>query len=191
MHDYILIDVPCGTTIEQAVLELRAWKPEDHDGHKAAINFNDHILYSDTVTVDGAYKLITGKTKAKFDEERRKERENYVRKEREFQEKIPELTKEWIKKGHKILSEDKWELWDKCVPIRLGDLYHGMELGQCLDIVEILKTGDYEKAKQTMENQGHSGLSWGLMKSMVRSFSDVGEDFIKILDERKNVNDRN
>ena len=66
-----------------------------------------------------------------------------------------------------------------------------MELGQCLDIVEILKTGDYEKAKQTMENQGHSGLSWGLMKSMVRSFSDVGEDFIKILDERKNVNDRN
>lgn len=117
-----------------------------------------------------------------FVEERRKERENYVRKEREFQEKIPELTKEWIKKGHKILSEDKWELWDKCVPIRLGDLYHGMELGQCLDIVEILKTGDYEKAKQTMENQGHSGLSWGLMKSMVRSFSDVGEDFIKILD---------
>lgn len=38
------------------------------------------------------------------------------------------------------------------------------------------------EANERRKNQGHSGLSWGLMKSMVQSFSDVGEDFIKILD---------
>lgn len=182
MKNYIFIDCFCGMTIDDAVYELKKWKPEDHNGQKAAMKFNDKILYSDTVTIDNAYKLLTGKTKAEYDEEERKWREDYARKEREFQERIPELTKEWINKGHEILSEDKWEAWDRCVPIRLGDLYHGMELGQCLDIVEILKTGDYEKAKLTMKNQGHSGMSWGLMKSMIRSFSDTGEDFVKILD---------
>lgn len=56
-----------------------------------------------------------------------------------------------------------------------------MELGKCLDIVKILQTGNFEKAKETMNNQGHSGMSWGLMKAMIREFSDVGEDFVKTL----------
>ena len=87
----------------------------------------------------------------------------------------------WIEEGHKVLSEDKWSLWDEIVPIRLSDLYEGMELGQCLDIVKVLKTGDFTKAKETMENQGHSGMSWGLMKAMIKEFSDVGEEFVKTL----------
>lgn len=182
MSNYILIDVPCGTTIDQAVHELQAWKPEDHNGRGARINFNGQILYSDTVTIDNAYKQLTGMTKADFEERKRNARKEHERKEKEFQKRIPELTKEWIEKGHEILSEDKWELWDKCVPIRLEDLYHGWELGQCLEIVKILKTGDFAKAKLTIQNQGHSGMSWGLMKSMIRSFSDVGEDFIKTLE---------
>lgn len=144
-------------------------------------SFNGHWLYSDTVTMDSAYMEVLGKTKAEFDEEQRKQREEWKRHEEEHKAAIPALTKKWIEEGHKVLSKDKWSYWDEVVPIRLSDLYEGMELGQCLDIVKILKTGDFNKAKETMENQGHSGMSWGLMKAMVKEFSNVGEEFVKML----------
>jgi hypothetical protein len=91
------------------------------------------------------------------------------------------LVKMWIEKGHSILSKDKWDLWDKIVPIRLDDLYHGMELRCCLEICEILKTGDFVKARQTMENQNHSGMSWGLVRSMIYNFAENGKEFAETL----------
>ena len=98
--------------------------------------------------------------------------------------KIPELTKYWIKEWHKVLSQDKWDEWDRCVPIRLGDLYKGMELGQCLDIIKTVKDNSIVAGIKVMKNQGHSGMSWGLMKSMIKTFCDDGEEFIRELDER-------
>ena len=47
----------------------------------------------------------------------------------------------WIEEGHKIIDSKYWEKWDMCVPIRLDDLYHGMELGCCLEIVKALNEG--------------------------------------------------
>ena len=166
--------------LECAVHKLQDWNSK-YKTRKACIMFNGHKLCSDTVTMDSAYMEVLGKTRAEFDEEQRKQREEWKRHDDEHKAAIPVLTKKWIEEGHKVLSEDKWSYWDEVVPIRLSDLYEGMELGQCLDIVKILKTGDFNKAKETMENQGHSGMSWGLMKSMVKEFSDVGEEFVKTL----------
>lgn len=89
--------------------------------------------------------------------------------------------KEWEVKGREVLSEDKLELWDKIVPIRLNDLYQGMELGNCLDIVKILNSGgSLEEAKVTMEAQNHSGMSWGLVLHMVKAFADKnGDEFFE------------
>ena len=96
-----------------------------------------------------------------------------------YKEAIPELTKEWIEKGNTILDEKYRELWAKCVPIRLGDLYQGMELGNCLEIVEQLNNGKtVEEVKPLIENQGHSGMSFSLVCSMVKSFCDRGEEFV-------------
>lgn len=50
-----------GATIEEAVNELLNYK-------LAYGKFNGVTLYSDTVTMDSAYKQITGKTKSEFDE---------------------------------------------------------------------------------------------------------------------------
>ena len=36
----------------------------------------------------------------------------------------------YISDGHKILDEKYWNDWDKCVPIRVNDIYGGMELGR-------------------------------------------------------------
>lgn len=174
---YTKIDGWCGMSIEDAVKLLRQYHAE---GKKACMEFNGATLYSDTVTVESAYLEIVGCTKAEFDQRQKERREQYAREEREHKQKIPELTKEWIEKGHAVLDEKYWASWDECVPVRLGDLYRGMELGQCLDIVDHLNKGcSMRKAQGIINNQGHSGMSYGLVRVMVKSFCDRGEEFFE------------
>lgn len=177
MDNYKEIDLWAGCTIEQAVRILMDYREK---GELVSCNFNEIILYSDTITLDNAYKQITGKTKDEIDRAEKEWREEYDRREKEFKETIPSLIKEWVEKGRKILNEDKWEYWEEIVPIRLGDLYHGMELGYCLDIVKILNNnGTLEEAKEEINKQDHSGMSFGLVRAMVRDFCERGEEFVK------------
>lgn len=173
---YKTIEFGTGCTVEEAVRELLRHREK---GFVVCGDFNGVTLYSDTVTMDSAYQEITGKTKAEFDKDRQQWKEDYDRRQKEHEENIPELSILWIEKGRKILSKDKWELWDEIVPIRLGDLYHGMELGNCLDIVEILnRNGSLDEAKEKIEKQGHSGMSFSLVCAMVKEFSDRGNEFV-------------
>lgn len=136
---------------------------ENNSGTVASYNF-------------GGGKL--GKTKAESDAEAKAENDRYKEEERKHKEAIPELTKEWIEKGKTTLDEKYHETWERCVPIRLGDLYRGMELGATLDIVKELNAGcELEVAKNIIEGQGHSGMSFGLVCSMVKSFCDRGKEF--------------
>lgn len=174
--DYLKIDFIAGSTIDDAVNKLLSYKEK---GELVCGDFNGVTLYSDTVTMDGAYKEITGKTKSELDDEMKQRQENYERQRKEHEEKIPDLTKSWMAKGREVLTEDKWELWDKIVPIRLSDLYQGMELGACLDIVKILNNnGTLDKAKKKIESQNHSGMSFGLVCSMVKEFCHRGSEFV-------------
>ena len=159
--------------IESAIKELKGCK------ELSCILFNGQMLYSDIDDLDSAYKKITGKPKAEHDAEMKAENDKYKEEERKHKAAIPELTKEWIEKGNTILDEKYRELWAECVPIRLGDLYRGMELGNCLEIVEQLNNGkSVEEVKPLIENQGHSGMSFGLVCSMVKSFCDRGAEFV-------------
>lgn len=174
---YEKIDFYAGNTIEQAVNELLSYREK---GELACGEFNGVTLYSDTVTMDSAYQEITGKTKSEFDKAQQKWKDNHGRQKKEHEEKIPELSMVWMEKGREILTEDRWEYWDKIVPIRLNDLYQGMELGACLDIVSILNNnGTLDEAKEKIESQGHSGMSFGLVCAMVKEFSDRGNEFVK------------
>jgi hypothetical protein len=171
MNKYREIEFVFGD-ISSAVKELK--------NHKDLVcgSFNGQMLYSDIDDLDSAYVKITGKTKAEFDEAERIRHEEYEERQRKHKKAIPELTKEWIEKGNQILDEKYRETWAKCVPIRLGDLYKGMELQMCLDIVLELNNGcTLEKAKTIIESQGHSGKSFGLVCSMVKSFCDRGVEF--------------
>lgn len=173
MSNYKEIEFGFGN-IESAVKELK--------NHKGLVcgSFNGQMLYSDIDDLDSAYLKITGKTKAEFDEAERIRSEEYLESERKHKEVIPKLSKEYIEKGNVVLDEKYRELWAKCVPIRLGDLYQGMELQMCLDIVIELNNGcEIKKAKALIENQGHSGMSFGLVCSMVKSFCDRGDEFVK------------
>jgi hypothetical protein len=158
--------------INSAMKELKS--------HKDLVygSFNGQMLYSDIDNIDTAYKKITGKTKAEFDAECEKEHLEYEERKRKHKEAIPELTKEWIKKGNEILAEKYHKTWAECVPIRLDDLYEGMELKATLDIVRELNAGcELSTAKIIIKEQGHSGMSFGLVCSMVKSFCDRGAEF--------------
>ena len=171
MEKYREIEFGFGN-IESAVEELKS--------HKELVcgSFNGVMLYSDIDDLNSAYKKVTGKTKLQFDAYLKVENIRYQEEKRKHEEAIPQLTEEWIAKGNTILDEKYHELWAKCVPIRLGDMYQGMELGNCLEIVEQLNNGKtIEEVKPLIENQGHSGMSHGLVCSMVNSFCDRGQEF--------------
>lgn len=173
--NYRKIEFGAGDSIERAMRDLARFKER---GELVYGEFNGQKLYSDIDDLDTAFKKVTGKTKAEFDEERKLENDKYKADQKKHKDAIPELTKEWIEKGNAILDEKYQEKWAKCVPIRLDDLYQGMELKATLDIVKELNAGcEVEVAKEIIEGQGHSGMSFGLVCSMVKSFCDRGTEF--------------
>jgi hypothetical protein len=175
MKNYKKIEFGFGN-IESAVKELKSYN------ELVFGVFNGVKLYSDVDDLDSAYKKITGKTKDEFDADSKRERDEYREEKRKHEEAIPQLTKEWIEKGNIILDEKYRKLWGECVPIRLGDLYQGMELQMCLDIVIELNNGcTLDEAKAIIESQGHSGMSFGLVCSMVKSFCDRGVEFVSFV----------
>lgn len=143
--------------------------------------FNDKEIRS-TDTLDEAYVKVLGKTKAEFDDAVKKEREEYERKKKEHEDNIPNLVPEYCDKARGVILEDQYEFWDKIVPIRLGDLYRGMELDATLDLCKIMRDESVgyderiRKAYDTFMGQGHSGMSASLVASMLKTFCPDGED---------------
>ncbi len=179
MEKYRKIEFGAGDRIDAAVQSLQRFKEL---GELVCGEFNGATLYSDIDDLDSAYKKITGMTKAESDAANEKWHRDYQEAKEKHKAAIPELTKVWIEKGNQILDEQYRETWAKCVPIRLGDLYEGMELGMCLDIVIELNNGcTLEKAKEIIEGQGHSGMSFGLVCSMIKSFCNRGEEFVNFV----------
>jgi hypothetical protein len=161
--------------IEAAVAVLQ----EHHAlGQKVFIEFNGVNLYSDTVTLDAAYLAICGKTKAEYEKQKEEWREEQRKKDEEHKARIPALVEEWKLKGREILDEQYWAFWDGILPIRLGDLYKGMELGMSLEIVKALNDGcSLDDAESIMDNQGHSGMSYWLTVNMIANLCNRGSDF--------------
>lgn len=140
--------------------------------------FNGHKLESDNISLDKAYIEVVGCTYGEFTERQMRNHYEYEKHKKEHKANIPFLTAEWITKGHLILDEKYWERWEKIVPIRLDDLYEGMELGNCLEIIKALNNGfDIEEASNIIRSQDHSGMSFSLVRSMVKEFCDRGNEF--------------
>ena len=141
--------------------------------------FNGKQLLS-TDTLDEAYKKVVNLTKSEHDELLRKEHEEYKRQEEEFIASIPFKTEEYKKAARGVIIEEQYDYWDEIVPIRLHDLYHGIELDATLEICRIMRDESIslekriEKAKEAFNNQGHSGMSAGLVLSMIKTFCPDG-----------------
>jgi hypothetical protein len=148
--------------------------------------FNDKEIYS-TDTLDEAYIKVVGISKSEHYERLRKENEEYNRKEAEHKAKIPQLTEEYRNRARGVIPEDKLELWDRIVPIRLGDLYHGMELDCWLELIAELNNAEKDKAarfktcKDMFYKQGHSGMSAGLVFSGLRDLHPLGAELVQYI----------
>ena len=138
--------------------------------------------------IEDVFEEITGRTKAEDDNYQKEEKDKREKQKKEPEEAMPELTKKWIDAGHKVLDKSVWEWWDRIVPIRLGDLYQGMELSCCLDIISALNSGvSFEVANEIFDKQGHSGMSYSLVKSMVYKCGDKGKKFVEWLVVKESV----
>jgi hypothetical protein len=143
--------------------------------------FNGREIRS-TDTLDEAYMKILGMTKSEYEKEMQDWRNDYERREKEHKDNIPNLIPIYREKARGVILEDQYEYWDKIVPIRLDDLYHGMELDATLDLCKIMRDESMsyderlKKAYDTFMDQGHSGMSAGLVASMLRTFCPDGHD---------------
>lgn len=180
MNDYTEIEFTIGYDVEKAVNALLGHR---ENGDKVCGRFNGTMLFSDTVTMDSAYLSIVGKTKEEMDKDMYVYRKKLEQERKEHEDNTPELIRRWIIRGAEVLPESKIEYWKETVPYRVSDIYKGMELGNCLDIVELLKHGSLEDAKKLIESQGHSGMSYSLVSNMVKEFSDRGSEFFEYINK--------
>lgn len=165
-----------GDSLENVFNELKniAIKCQDD----CSCKFNGTYMYS-TDSLNDVYKRVTGKTKEEFDTYLEELNKSYEKHKEEHEAIIPELTNDFIKLGHKKIAEKYWEIWDKMVPIRLNDIYEGMELYACLEIIDALNScKTFDVAEEVINNQSHSGMSYALVCSMVKSLHDNGIAFV-------------
>lgn len=175
-----MIELSAFGTIDMVIDELKR-KSDENNGELVHCVFNGKDIYSNE-TEDEIYIKVTTCTRAEMEEKRRKSREEYERRKREHREKIPELTEKYRKEARGVILESQYSYWDEIVPIRLGDLYDGMELGATLEICRIMgdNSVDYDKrlheAYDAFMKQEHSHNSAGLVASMLRTFCPCGYD---------------
>ncbi len=154
-------------------------KTAKKQGEDCRAIFNGKYLFS-TDTIDEAYLRIVGVTKAEHDAYLQKKKEEYERELAEHKARIPELTEKYRKKARGLILEDELSYWDMIVPVRLDDIYRGMELEQVLDCCKIMRNKSIvfaerlEKAYDVFMGAGHSGMSAALTIAMLRRFCPDG-----------------
>lgn len=91
-----------------------------------------------------------------------------------------EKVKGLIAKGHELIAQKYWAEYDRIVPIRVDDLYGGMEVSAFLEIIEAYEiTKDLEECYHVFDKQNHSGWSAGLVARMIYCFHDDGDKIVR------------
>lgn len=176
-----------GESLEEAYNDLQYVHEETNEVYQGEFN---GIMISSIDTLDEIYLKVTGKHKIDFDEERRIQAEEYKCKQQEHLSKMPELIKLYREKARGIIPNEYLEKWDQIVPVRLDDLYNGMELDCWLELISELnnnlkdKKSRYEICKHIFDRQGHSGMSANLVLSGLVQLHPLGKKLAEYISER-------
>ena len=177
-----------GDTLDDCLRRLRNMAAAEKSGEVLKAVFNGKYLFS-TDSDDDAYLRITGKTKAEFDEHVRRWKEIMRAANEAHKARIPELTEHYRKAARGVIIESELEYWDEVVPIRLSDIYHGMELNQVLECARVMRNKSLSReerlrnAYKIFSDAGHSGVSAGLTMAMLRRFCPDGEELADACNE--------
>lgn len=148
--------------------------------------FNGKEIFS-SETEDQIYKKITGNNKDEFNRKLEEDIAEHKRIEIEFKRKIPFLITEYIRKADGVIPVENIPLWNKIVPIRLNDIYRGMELDCWLDLIKIMNSDETDEkimvqCETLFNEQGHSGMSASLVLRGLEELHSKGKivsDYIK------------
>lgn len=170
--EYEELKIDFGTDLEDAVDELLYLK---NQGKKAFCEFNGVVLDSETVTMDSAFLMITGRTKAEIDliNERKKEEKKLL----DAIDKIPEQ----IKKGRNLIYPNHFQEWVNDVAMGAIGPNKGTVIEYALEIMEAIDYNmDMKNIVALYDSQKHeSNESWNkeLVKTYVMKYSKNGFPF--------------
>ena len=164
-----------GSTLEETVRALIQFRVKGEDVY---CDFNGTVLKSSDVTFDNAYLAVTGMTYTKFQENEKRRIEKWKQEEEEYKKSIPNLRKRYLVDSLHLISPEQIDEWIKVVDARLSDLYKGFDLASAIEIMNALDGGaSIGNAKNIIDNQGHSGMSYGAVRLVVKQFSPRGQEF--------------
>lgn len=144
------------------------------------IDFNGTKLYSMFDTENTSYLKVTGQTKKQYKEAQEKWLREYEEREAKARAQAQNSIEGWYERGKKMIYPEKWDNWHKCVEARASDLYHGADLVNALEIMEVLHDGKpMEEATAIFDKANHSVASAAMVLRVVTNFSDRGPEFYR------------
>lgn len=164
-----------GATLEEVARALIQFRV---NGEDVCCDFNGTVMRSSDVTFDSAYLAVTGMTYTEFQENEKRRIEKWKQEEEEYKKSIPNLRKRYLVDSLYLISPEQIDEWIKVVDARLSDLYKGFDIASAIEIMKALDGGDsIGNVKNIIDNQGHSGMSYGVVRLIVKQFSPRGQEF--------------
>ena len=136
-------------TLDDAIEVLLELKEK---GIFANFLFNGCELNSKTITVDSAYKIVTGTTKAEYLQNSQKILSENIKKIEFNQLKFNFYIPKWIKEGEKYIYPQKKEAWKSCVEVRANDIYYGLDIKHALQAMKALD--ENKSFEEVLDQQG-------------------------------------
>ena len=158
----------------------------DYPDKKFFTNFNGILFLSDDedLTADFMYQTITGKSRSERHKEYLESERRFSQRERDRKIFMTKRISDLIKSGIEVLDKSLWDDWIDLVPMRVFDLYNGMDLEWFLLLHERLTDSTFEYCKAMFDKQGHSGHSASSVFMLLEKFTPNGKEFVKFLNKR-------
>lgn len=164
-----------GYCLKDVVSEL-LWNKQQ--GKEVYCEFNGVTLTSPDVTLDNAYLAVTGMTYAECQENEKRRIEKWKQEEEEHKKNIPNLKKQYLLDSLYLINPDQIDEWVEVIDARLSDLYNGFDLASAIEIMKALDSNvSIKEAQKIIDRQGHSGMSYGIVRLVVKQFSPRGQEF--------------
>ena len=154
---------------------------------KCFADFNGKFIIleeDENITEDELYKFILGKTKSEQEQANQEWLEEYQRKEREWNEKVPFLIPAYTACLKDVIDEKYHFLAKKYVSECLNSIYHEYLIKSLIELLEFSKDKTFEEIQEKLYEQGHSGMSYSIVINLFKNLSDKGKEYFEWQKER-------
>ena len=181
-----MVEVKIYGNLDRVIEELITFRKHGLDVYCV---FNGVKLYSKNVTWDSAYLEVCGCTYSEYLRQEKEWLEQYKKREQEEKERSLARKPEWIERGHKLIDKKLWSEWERCIDLRISDLYNGKEIEYALRIMEAHFNGtSIEEICNMIKNQLHSNYSSRILYSIIKTFYINGVELINQIKQYESSN---